>query len=274
LNYLPIRDCDLSGGLFVTGAGSCSAGPKSPYPTRRHRGEGVFESAPTGVKQIPKGSVILTFPGVWHRYHPSRDTGWDEFWFGMNGEHLHRLVGQRLLAPSRAILEVDDGAEIEGQCEALMDRVRIEPQRGHSIAACALQALATAREVAVAPPPTPAPAFTRRTAEDAVVAKALQYIWNNSQRPVNVADVVAQFPVTRRSLERRFRDSLGATILEEIMNCRLQRDKQLLSETTLPVGQVSAMSGFARTQRMNDAFQRHEHQSPWAYRRQSQRSEL
>ncbi len=73
-----------------------------------------------------------------------------------------------------------------------------EPHRGHSIAAAALQTLATALEVAVAPPPTPVPAFAPRTAEDAVVAKVLQYIWNHSQRPINVADVVAQLPVTRR----------------------------------------------------------------------------
>ncbi len=107
-------------GLYVTGAGCCCVAPKSPYPPRRHpdpyqftwhkgrvlpeyqvvyirRGEGVFESGPTGVKRIRAGSVILTFPGVWHRYHPSEETGWDEYWFGMNGEQLHRLVGQGIL---------------------------------------------------------------------------------------------------------------------------------------------------------------------------------
>jgi AraC-like DNA-binding protein len=289
-HYLPIRDRDVQWGLYVTGAGCCSVAPKSNYPPRRHpdpyqfnwhkgrilpeyqvvfirRGEGVFESGPTGVKRIRSGSVILTFPGVWHRYHPSQETGWDEYWFGMNGEHLHRLVGQGILAPKNAILEIDDGAEIESECDALMDRVRVEPRRGHSIAAAALQTLATAIEVTVAPPPTPAPAFTSRAAEDDLVAKAIQYIWNHSEQAMNVADVVAQLPTTRRSLERRFRDALGTTILEEIANCRLQRAKQLLVETHLPVNQVAVMSGFSRTQRMNEAFQREEGMSPWAYRR-------
>jgi AraC-like DNA-binding protein len=293
-NYLPIRDRDVQWGLYVTGAGCCFVPPKSPYPLRRHPnpyqftwhkgrvlpeyqvvyirgGEGVFESGPTGVQRIRRGSVILTFPGVWHRYHPSAETGWDEYWFGMNGEQLHRLVGQGILSANNAVLEIDDGTEIEGQCEALMERMRTAPHRGHSIAAAALQTLATALEVSVAPPPTPMPAFTSRAAEDAIVAKAIQYIWNNSERPMNVADVVAQLPVTRRSLERRFRDALGSTILDEIMNCRLQRAKQLLSETKLPVGQVSVMSGFARIQRMNEAFQRCEGVTAWTYRRNCHR---
>jgi AraC-like DNA-binding protein len=289
-NYLPIRDCDVKWGLYVTGAGLVRASPHSPYPLRRHpdpyqctwtkgrvlpeyqvvfivRGDGVFESGPTGVKRIQAGSVILTFPGVWHRYQPSEDTGWEEYWFGMNGEQLHRLVGQGILAPKNAVLDINDRTELDGECKTLVDRVRIEPQRGHTIAAAALQALATALEVASVPPPIPAKVSTPRAAEDAVVAKAIQYIWNHSEQPMNVTDVVAQLPVTRRSLERRFRDALGTTILDEIANCRLQRAKQLLSETSLPVSQVAAMSGFSRTQRLNEAFRRYEGITPWVYRR-------
>jgi AraC-like DNA-binding protein len=287
-NYLPIRDCDVKWGLYVTGAGSVNAGPHAAYPSRRHpapyqftwakgrvlpeyqvvyilRGEGVFESGATGVKRIQAGSVILTFPGVWHRYHPSESTGWQEYWFGLNGEHLHGLIGQGIFAPKDAVLEIGDRTEIEGECRALVDRVRLEPHRGHTIAAAALQVLATVLEVAVVP--TPAPVLMPRAVEDAVVAKAIQYIWNHSERPINVVDVVAQFPVARRSLERRFRDALNTTILDEIVNCRLQRAKQLLSETNLPVGQVATMSGFSRTQHMNEAFQRREGISAWAYRR-------
>jgi AraC-like DNA-binding protein len=295
-NYLPVRDRDVQWGMYVTGAGCWCVAPKSPYPLRRHpdpyhfswykgrvlpeyqvvyirRGEGVFESGPTGIQPIHAGTIILTFPGVWHRYHPNEETGWEEYWLGMNGQQLQRLVEQGILSPKNAVLPIDDGTEIEGEYETLIDRMRIEPHRGHSIAAAALQTLATALEVTVGPPPKAAPRFTARAAEDALVTKALQYIWNHSQRPINVADVVAQLPVTRRSLERRFRDALGGTILDEIMNCRLQRAKQLLAETNLPVGQVSAMAGFSQTQRMNEAFQRHQGLSPWAYRRKCRRQE-
>ena len=296
-NYLPIRNCDVRWGLFVTGVGCCCVAPKTPYPLRRHphpyqyawhegrilpeyqlvyirKGEGVFESGPTGVKRVSAGSVILTFPGVWHRYHPSEETGWEEYWFGMNGELMHRLIRQGFLTPKNAIMQVNDSTELESQCAALLDRVRVDPQRGHSISVAALQTLAIALEVAIVPPPTPAPAFKHCTPEDAWVVKALHYIWNNSQQPINVTDVVSEFPVTRRSLERRFRISLGTTILEEIMNCRLQRARQLLTETQLPVGQISAMSGFSRIQRMNEAFQRHDNLSPWEYRRQSQQTKM
>jgi LacI family transcriptional regulator len=127
--------------------------------------------------------------------------------------------------------------------------------------------LATAIEAAVARPPAPTPAFTPGAAEDDLVVKAIQYIWNHSEHPINVTDVVRQLPITRRSLERRFQNALGRTILEEITNCRLQRAKQLLAATHLPVSQVAMLSGFTRAQHMEEAFQRQEGVSPWAYRR-------
>ena len=100
--YIPVRQRDVQWGLYVTGAGCTSILPgESPYPPKIHPelydfrwesgrtlpeyqliyiagGEGVFESAPTGEQNVAAGTVILLFPGVWHRYRPQPKTGWDE----------------------------------------------------------------------------------------------------------------------------------------------------------------------------------------------------
>lgn len=287
--YLPIRDREVQWGLYVTGLGCCCAPPQSRYPQRTHpapyqftwqrgrvlpeyqlvyivRGEGTFETPLTGVQKVQAGNVILTFPGVWHRYRPSVETGWDDYWFGLGGEEIDRLHRYDIVSERNPVLEIRCPTEVEAQCKSLVERVRAEPHRTHSIAAAALQTLAAALEAAVASSvaTVPAPA---RAAKDELVAKALWFIWNHGQQPINVADVVAQLPVTRRSLERHFCDALGTTILDEILNCRLQRAKHLLTETTLPVGQVAVMSGFSSAQRMNETFQRREGISAWAYRR-------
>ena len=55
--------------------------------------------------------------------------------------------------------------------------------------------------------------------------------------------------VSRRNLEKRFRNTIGRTILEEIQLVRLERAKRLLIETTYPVSKV-ADTGWLRLGRI------------------------
>ena len=176
------------------------------------RGEGMFESGPTGTRQINATAILITTPGVWHRYRPAAETGWGEYWVGMNGEQLHRLQRQGILRPEDPILPLDDCEELVGIFEDLIDRIRMNPQRTHSIATVALQVLASALELAEARP-LPQRTTPMQSAEDAVIAEAVQFIWDHSARPMTVDDLVDQLPVSRRSLERRFRKALGAEYL-------------------------------------------------------------
>ena len=52
---------------------------------------------------------------------------------------------------------------------------------------------------------------------------------------MSVNDIARQLPVTRRTLDRRFADAVGHSVLEEINTCRLSRAKRLLKATDLPV---------------------------------------
>lgn len=288
-HYVPVSERDVQWGLYVTGAGCGDWQAGDPYPQRRHpdvyqftwnkgrvlpeyqlvlitRGEGIFESGPTGAKPIHAAAVLLTLPGVWHRYRPSKETGWEERWVGMNGEQLHRLQRQGIINPEKSILHVADCSELVELFDDLLNRVEQNPTRTHTIAAVALQILASSLELVEAQP-LPQRTVPMQSAEDAIVAEAIQFIWDHSQRPMTIDDVVSQLPVGRRSLERRFRKALGRSLLEEITRCRLQRAKQLLEETSLPISQIAAAAGFSKTDRMNEVFQRAEGVSPWAYRR-------
>jgi AraC-like ligand binding domain len=44
-------------------------------------GEGYFESEISHRKQrVESGSVLILFPGIWHRHSPDPQTGWVENW--------------------------------------------------------------------------------------------------------------------------------------------------------------------------------------------------
>lgn len=83
--------------------------------------------------------------------------------------------------------------------------------------------------------------------EDQDVAAALQFIHREKGCDISVESVAQEVAVSRRNLEKRFRETIGRTILEEIQNTRLERAKRLLLETTYPVSKVAEIAGFGST---------------------------
>jgi len=102
--------------------------------------------------------------------------------------------------------------------------------------------------------------------EDPDIATALQFIHREQGRGISVDDVVQEVAVSRRNLERRFRDAIGRTILEEIQLVRLERAKRLLVETTYPVSKVASLAGFGSAGYFIQFFQKQIGKTPRKYR--------
>jgi len=105
--------------------------------------------------------------------------------------------------------------------------------------------------------------------DDPEVAAALRHIKANVARPIQVDDVLEHLAVSRRSLERRFRASLGRSIALEIRRAHIERAKQLLSNTTLSVGEVAQASGFTSVTLLGVVFRRYVGESPTTFRERS-----
>jgi LacI family transcriptional regulator len=72
--------------------------------------------------------------------------------------------------------------------------------------------------------------------------------------------------VSRRNLEKRFRKTIGRTILEEIQIARLDLAKRLLLETSHPISRVAEISGFGSTGYFINFFQSRVGQTPQKFR--------
>lgn len=102
---------------------------------------------------------------------------------------------------------------------------------------------------------------------DADVADALRYIREHADRPIMVADLLAAVPVSRRSLERRFRRHLRRGIWEEIRRAHLQRAQMLLIDTDLPMSIVAQRSGFGDSRQLSIVFRQDTGETPTHFRR-------
>ena len=104
--------------------------------------------------------------------------------------------------------------------------------------------------------------------DDPDVAAALRLIKDHAAEPINVAWLVRHLPVSRRSLECKFKAAVGRTLLGQIHHVRFQRAKELLVDSDLSLEQVARRSGFTNGQWMSESFRRELDITPSRYRRQ------
>lgn len=103
--------------------------------------------------------------------------------------------------------------------------------------------------------------------DDPDVAAAVRFIRENAWSGINVADVLRQVPVTRRMLEHRFRRILGRTPHQEITRLRIDRVKQLLIETDLPLSEIADRTGYQHDEYLSVAFRKATGIPPSRFRR-------
>lgn len=103
--------------------------------------------------------------------------------------------------------------------------------------------------------------------EDPHVAQAVRYIREHACDPIDVADVLRVVPVSRRILEKRFLKLLNRTPHAEILNARLNRVRQLLTDTELSLEEIAVRSGFEHPEYLSVVFKRELGLTPRDYRR-------
>src|SRR5262249_34352375 len=89
---------------------------------------------------------------------------------------------------------------------------------------------------------------------DPEVAAAMRFIREHACEGISVDDVLAQVPISRSVLQRRFRTLLGRSIHAVIAAVRLQRAKQLLVETDLSLAVIAKRTGFSHVEYLCAAF--------------------
>ena len=104
----------------------------------------------------------------------------------------------------------------------------------------------------------------RRT--DTRVSEAVEYIRKHAEDGLKVADVVGFMGVSRRLAELRFREVVGASILDMIHRARLSKAEELLANTDESVSEIAEACGYASASAFRADFQQKFGLSPRTWR--------
>lgn len=102
---------------------------------------------------------------------------------------------------------------------------------------------------------------------DPLIARAARFINRNAGSPIGVDDVVETVPLSRRELQRRFRQVTGRTIHSTILDARINIAKRLLSNPEYTVDTVAELSGFGSRQHFAKTFKTQTGFTPATFRK-------
>lgn len=107
--------------------------------------------------------------------------------------------------------------------------------------------------------------------DDPIIAQAVHQIRQYACTGLTIPDVLAKIPLSRSVLERRFRKFLGHSPQAEIRKVKIQRVKQLLTESDLTLERIASLTGFEHPEYLNVLFRREVGETPGRYRSRLQR---
>lgn len=281
--YFASSERDRQWGWYVSGVGSTHVPPSyRKYPASLHpnaymyhwergrvlveyqtlyivRGQGQFESRAAGIRKVAAGTVILLFPGDWHRYRPAPETGWDEYWVSFGGESMEQLVRRGFFSPKEPLLRTGVDEAILHPYLELMDQARTGSVGFQQRGAANIHQILAAASAAVQ-----SHGIGNR-GED-LVHRAKTMLEERIEGWLSIPQVAKSLHLGEDQLRRLFKRHTGMGPYQYYLQLKMHRARQMLSADHLTVKQIAHALGFESPFHFSKAFKQRTGMSPTQWR--------
>jgi len=200
------------------------------------KGKGVFQSTQGGLIPINAGDAFLLFPGEWHCYQPDPEAGWTQFWISFSGNYANKLMSSEPLSSLKPVIRI-------GHNKALFQLFSDLAKRMHNNSFFN-QPTAAAQGIQVLAHLAIADQRPRNKYSDQVEA-ALCYVYEHAEQAINYRTLARNLGFSSYSVFReKFYKVTGLPHTQYQLVIRLDKAKELLRETILPIGEIADQLGF------------------------------
>ncbi|TLS50999.1 AraC family transcriptional regulator [Paenibacillus antri] len=211
------------------------------------------------------GDTFMIFPGSLHQYVAAARQPWEYVWVAFQGHRCEPLLQQLGLTPERPVVR---GSGTRNAL-ALYRRLRSSLRDAEHPALADLEAAGCLRlllrELALAEPDRlPAPP-TAGTAARRQVEQAMRWLELQYAQPISIEQLSKSLGYHRTHLSKMFKDAIGLSPMQFLMQIRLERAKSLL-RSHWSVEQVASSVGFADALYFSKQFRKRFGMSPTEYR--------
>lgn len=283
LKYLVANTDDESWGLFVTTIGFQSISAGTTYPPKAHpssywfnpekgrvlheyqllyltEGEGSFQSASCKKTERSAGSIILLFPEEWHTYKPSKNKGWEEYWIGFNGRIADSLVNNQFFSKKNPVLNIGFNEQIVNLWKQGIEVASFQKTAYQQMLAGIAQNLIG----------TIFYLEKNNSFRDkeiiSQIDKARMMMRDSSYNNHSPEEIAKSLNISYSWFRRIFKQYTGFSPAQYQMEIKVQKAKELLTSTTMPVKEIAYELNFESVSYFVTFFKEKTTMSPTEYR--------
>lgn len=281
--YLIVSERDVSFGLWINTVGFQSIAPGSKYPLMEHpsthffnarkgrilhefqllyitKGEGFFESASTKMRKIEEGSLIMLYPDQWHTYSPSKSTGWNEYYIGFDGHVMADIAANGFFTPENQVIHI---GFVENIVELFSSAIKIakEDRLAAQQQLAGMVMFLLGKTLALSNNNDPEHNEITQKVEQAKVIMT-EHVYGE----VNPEEIARELNISYSWFRKIFKSYTGYAPAQYFKELKLNKAKELLSETNMTVKEVAFRLNFNSTEHFFSIFKRKTRYTPTEYR--------
>jgi AraC-like DNA-binding protein len=289
IKYLITNERDVQWGLSVSSVGFQHVKPGDAYPPQNHpthylfstekgrvledyhllyitRGQGKFLSTHCKKSDVEEGKMFLLFPGEWHTYQPDTTTGWDEYWIGFRGLTIDSRMDKDFFNIQKPIFNVgiqQDIIQLYRQAITIAGEQKIGFQQMLAGIVNLLLGYAYSYD-------------KQSSIEDMratkQINKAKVIILDKLYTAITPEEIALQVNMSYSYFRRLFKKHTGFSPSQYIIELRIQKGKELLTNTDMTSQEIAYEIGFDNPNYFCTLFKKKTGKNPFKYREYTQRN--
>ncbi len=286
--YLTPSAIDEKWGFFITSVGYSKIDVNQSYPNNKEhppthtftwnkgrilhdyylvyisKGQGTFESSETSSFEIGAGTCFFLFPGVWHRYKPDPNSGWEEYWVGFKGYYPNHLMAQHFFDKKKPFIHVGLNEDLQRLFHQLLDCVKSSISGYHQvISGITLEMLGLVNSIS-------RNEDFDTDATSRFITKARFRMRETIENPIDIRQLLEEIPMSYSKFRQAFKKVTGQAPNQYYLNIRLNKAKELLTSTSLNVNEIAGHTGFESIFYFSKLFKKKNGVSPRNFRNKVQ----
>lgn len=202
------------------------------------KGEGFFEANGQKPQLIESGTIILIYPGIWHRYRPKESTGWEEYWIGFTGNYAHYLLDQECFSPRNPIIKVGFNNEFIVTFSKLIDVIERNDENLKKLSSfLVIQILGTVYASVLL-------LNKKRTKKDELIYEIVDNIHENWNRKIDFEKLAKSYNLSYIWFRKSFKNVLNTSPNQYQLTLKIRKAIEMIQETNLTIGEIAFQSGF------------------------------
>ncbi len=281
--YLLVNERDRKFGININTVGFQPVASDTIYPSTEHpknyyfnpckgrvlseyqilyisKGKGSFSSKSTKKTNINKGQIILLFPGQWHTYCPSVETGWNEYYIGFEGAIIDNLMKHEFISPNKQILDVGVNEELVSLYTTAIQIAKEDKKTAQQyLAGIVLHIIGMVISYS-----------QNRNLEQnnsgELIERAKIIMTENIHRQIDIQQIATNLGTSYSWFRKEFKEYTGFSPAQYFQEIKLRKAKELLTETNLSIKEIAYKLDFSSYEYFLSFFRKRVGVTPTDYR--------